>query len=97
MKVSLNEALCPPSLQDDITRKMMSWEGDFYAAKRLDDGTYVGMKSLLQSAYVIAMHVDTDQECWYIYNVRDAQLMTAQYMQISSGEDVPQGWSGKRP
>lgn len=97
MQVCLNEALCPAAQQDDTTRKMVSWEGEFYAAKRLDDGTYVGMRSLLDDAYVLVLNIGTDQERWYRYNVRDARTMALEYMRITSGEDVPQGWVGKRP
>lgn len=97
MQESLNEALCPAAQQDDITRKMVSWEGEYYAAKRLDDGTYVGMRSLLDAAYVLCMNIGTDQERWYKYNIRDARTMTLEYMKITCGEDIPKGWEGRRP
>lgn len=92
---SLEAILNPHAQQDAFTRRMRD-EHAFVGAKRLADGTYVGIVRLL---YTMAICIDVSEYTAYQrrYCYQDTAACLKEYELLESGRDVPQGWIAKRP
>lgn len=93
----LSEVLSPDHMQDDFSRALVSSpDYGFVGAKRLDDGTYVGIKRLVTT---IAICVGIDEISAYRrrYCYNDLKSCLAAYERICSGNEEPSGWIARRP
>lgn len=92
------ETLMNPSgegQQDAFTQKMRDELG-FVGAKRLEDGTYVGLQPLLFTlAICIGVGVYTPFVRRYCYENGPDCLHA--YQILATGDDIPEGWIAKRP
>lgn len=85
----------PPDQQDEFTERMRS-EFGFFGAKRLADGTYVGlMKLAFATAICIGTDEMTPQKRRYCYT--DFTQCIHEFVNITTGDDVPEGWIARRP
>lgn len=93
--LSVEVILNPEAQQDAFTRRMHD-EHQFVGAKRLADGTYVGVTRLL---YTLAICIGVGEHTAYTrrYCYEDAATCLMEYQLLESGSDVPQGWIAKRP
>lgn len=93
----LDDLMNPPDRQDEFTALMRSELG-FFGAKRLDDGTYVGLTRL---AFTAAICIGTDEltpaKRRYCFDRTDFTLCIDEYVKIVTGEDTPEGWIARRP
>lgn len=93
----LDDLMNPPDRQDEFTARMRE-ELDFFGAKRLDDGTYVGLKRLMfTTAICIGTDEWTPQKRRYCFDRGDFTLRIDEYVKIATGEDTPEGWIARRP
>lgn len=92
----LQRVMNPPDQQDEFTIRMRSDEMTFRGAKRLEDGTYVG---ILRLAFTWAICIGTD--AWTPakrrYCFEQLSDCLSEYAKITTGEDVPEGWIARRP
>lgn len=86
----------PPDQQDDFTRKLHQWEYGFVGAKRLEDGTYVGLRRL---AFTLAICIGVTETDTFKrrYCFSDITLCIDEYVKITTGDDIPEGWIARRP
>lgn len=95
--MNLNDKLVPPERTDFKTKEMVGPMGDFYHAKRLEDGSYCGIKDAMRlGRHILVMHAGSDREVWYFYD-KDVVMMLNEFIRITSGDDIPGGWSSRRP
>jgi len=82
--------------QDDFTKALVREGGGFYCARRLADGTYVGIAPL---AFTKALCIGITPEVMYTRRYCFADLTTAlaEYRMLQSGQDIPSGWVARRP
>ncbi|MGE6322985.1 hypothetical protein ACQKEF_22400 [Pseudomonas oryzihabitans] len=83
-----------PGQQDELTQWLRESAG-FKGAKRLSDGSYAGVISLI-TTYAICLQVDgggySRRFCF-----RDLSVCLSEYERLSSAYDTPQGWVARRP
>jgi hypothetical protein len=86
----------PPDRQDDFTRLLRTDDYRFVGAKRLDDGTYVGLRRL---AYSLAICIGVTRTDVFKrrYCFTDITQCIDEYVKITSPDDVPEGWIARRP
>lgn len=93
---TLKESLCPPETQDKMTEWMLSEDGGFLLAKRLEDGTYAGVVQLF-ATYAICMGVDrTGMQKRFCFEPPLTQCLWA-FKHLKTLEDDPTGWVSSRP
>jgi hypothetical protein len=92
----ISEILRPASQQDDFTETMMGEDYGFVAAKRLEDGTYVGLQRLF-STIAICIDVQPFQSFSRRYCYRDLGECLKAFSILETGSDVPEGWVARRP
>lgn len=94
----LSETLNPTAQgqQDDFTEWMRSKDAAFVGAKRLSDGTYVGLKRLLFT-HAICMGVTREASYTRRYCYEDLVTCLDEYRGLVSIDDVPVGWIAQRP
>jgi hypothetical protein len=93
---NLHKALNPPDQQDALTESMRSAEYNFIGAKRLADGTYVGVMRLM---FTLAICIGFEEGSLFKrrYCFKDITQCISEYEGITSGEDIPEGWVARRP
>jgi hypothetical protein len=68
--------------------------GAYEAVRMLDDGTIVGIGSLM---FTRAIYVDMNLNGWgRRYCFKDAQLADLEYKRLSDGNQEPEGWIATR-
>lgn len=92
----LNTVLSPDDMQDDFTRELLQEDFGFIGAKRLEDGTYVGLIRLY-STVAICIGVDRYSAYRRRYCYKDLGACLAAYKALQTGDDVPKGWIARRP
>lgn len=96
-RADLGEVLAPEGAgaQDDFTRRMLAELG-FVGAKRLADGTYVGVQRLM---FTLAICVGTTERSPYQrrYCYDDAAECLGQFAAIRNCDDTPSGYIAYRP
>jgi hypothetical protein len=81
--------------QDDFVAWLLR-EADFIEARRLTDGTYVGVLNLMfTKGLCIGITPLTSYERRYCYESLGDAL--AEYRLLQTGDDVPSGWIARRP
>lgn len=93
----LDNLMNPPGQQDAFTQRMRD-EFEFFGAKRLADGTYVGLKRL---AFTTAICIGTDeytpQKRRYCYESGNFTQCIEEFAKLTTGDDTPEGWIARRP
>lgn len=97
MSKTVNEVLNPsgPGEQDAFT-EWMRGEASFIGAKRLPDGTYAGVMSLLFT-HAICLGVTPMLAYRKRYCYEDASACLHEYEQLQAFDDEPEGWVARRP
>lgn len=94
---TLQSALNPatPGAQDAFTQRMRQELG-FIGAKRLEDGTYVGLQPLL---FTLAICVGVTEQAAYQrrYCYEDASEAIGNYERMNSRDFTPSGYVATRP
>lgn len=81
--------------QDEFTKKMRDELG-YVGAKRLSDGTYIGLQPLMFTL-AICMGVNRYSAYTRRYCYESGPDCLTAYQNITSKDDVPTGWIAKRP
>lgn len=69
--------------------------GGYLSVRRLEDGTVVGVGTLL---YTTAVYVGIDLMGWrHRFCFDDHNLALFEYRQLRAGQDEPSGWIARRP
>jgi hypothetical protein len=86
----------PPDMQDDFTRLLLTKDYQFSGAKLLKDGTYVGLKRL---AFTLSICIGVTRTDVFKrrYCFSDITQCIDEYVKITTGDDVPDGWIARRP
>lgn len=93
---NIQEVLSPPSMQDDFTRELVtSAEYGFRGAKRLGDGTYVGIKLMITTVAIVIRIDKSGYVRRYCYT--DMTECLSEYEKLSERLAVPEGWVAKKP
>lgn len=96
MRADIQQVMNPPDRQDDFTRKLRTPDYGFVGAKRLDDGTYVGLQRLITTlAICIGIGPYTSYTKRYCFD--DISVCLAEYEKIETPDYVPEGWVARRP
>lgn len=82
--------------QDDFTEWMRSPAAQFLGAKRLPDGTYVGVQRLMFT-HAICIGVTPSAAYTRRYCYEDTTALLHSYANLTSFEAQPEGWVAKRP
>lgn len=92
----MKKRLSPEESQDDFTKRLLDPGFGFTVAKKLDDGTYVGISRL---AFTYAIHIGIDEERSFRrrYCYSDMNSLLGAYADLKTGNDVPEGWIARRP
>jgi hypothetical protein len=92
----LEAVLNPPDRQDDFTALMRTEDLGFRGAKRLADGTYVGV---LQLAFTVAICIGVDRYTSFKrrYCFSDLSQCLAEFENITTKDCEPEGWIARRP
>jgi len=72
-------------------------EQGYLAARQLEDGTWVGVDSLI---FYVSIFVGLDASGWakrYDYERTDLFILREQYLLLKTFNDIPDGWVSKRP
>lgn len=93
---ALKDVLCPPSTQDDLTEWLMSEEGGFIYAKRLEDGTYAGVLQLAFTYAICTGLTRCNIERRYCFERPITNCLWA-FKHLKSFNDEPTGWISSRP
>lgn len=95
---SVQETLNPngPGQQDDFTEWMRGADARFVGAKRLQDGSYVGVLPLMFT-YAICMGVTYEAVFKKRFCYEDMSGCLHEYSRLSSCDDEPAGWVARRP
>lgn len=95
---TVSDQSMPPEviLQDEFTDWMMSPAGGFIAAKRLPDGTYIGLQRLLFTL-ALCIGVTPDRAYTRRFCYEDMVECMHQFNHIISGDAEPTGWVARRP
>lgn len=93
--LSVEAVLNPANEQDAFTRKMRD-ELNYVGARRLVDGTYVGVMRLV---FTLAICIGVTPYSAYTrrYCYQDAAVCLREYQLLEGGGDVPTGWIQQRP
>lgn len=93
--LGLMPVLKPSDAQDGFTAWMLE-EGSFIGAKRLDDGTYVGVLPLLFTVVIcVGVSENTSYDRRYCYDSLTDCLQA--FQELATGNDQPSGWVATRP
>lgn len=92
---SIDDLLFPAGEQDDFTRRMRDELG-YVGARRLPDGTYVG---LLRLMFTMAICVGVSEFTSYTrrYCFENTTVCLDQYRLMTSADDAVEGWIATRP
>ena len=94
--VEIQEVLSPSCMQDSFSRMLViSKDYGYTGAKRLTDGTYVGIKRMI-TTLAICVNIDSmGYERRYCYtNVTDC---LDAYQKLEARSSIPQGWVAQKP
>lgn len=91
----LQKVMNPADLKDENTLHLVNDLG-FKGAKRLPDGSYAGILSLMSTA-AIAMDVREGGCFQRRYCFKDLNDCLAAYEHLQTRDDVPEGWIARRP
>lgn len=92
---SVQDTLNPADRQDDFTEWMRS-ECGFIAAKRLDDGSYAGIRPLIYT-HAICLGVTEVTAHMKRFCFDDAPACLHEWSKLTRATDEPQGWIARRP
>ncbi|BBI61727.1 hypothetical protein [Vreelandella sulfidaeris] len=90
-----DDFLFPEGEQDDFTRVMRN-EHEYVGARRLPDGTYIGLQRLM---FTLAICVGVTETSPFKrrYCFEDAPSCITQFLLLSSPSDEITGWIATRP
>lgn len=96
LSLEMNAIFNPEHMQDDFTRELRTPDFGFLGAKRLEDGTYVGIQRLI-TTLAICIGIDRVSAYTRRYCFQDAAQCIAEYQRMEKGDFVPEGWVARRP
>lgn len=92
----LQDRYTPSEQQDSFTEQLLAEDGGFVLAKKLEDGTYVGVTRLM---FTLALCIGITPTTMYVkrFCFNDAAACMEEYANIKTKDDEPEGWIARRP
>lgn len=94
--INLQQQYTPEHQQDEFTEQLLTPDFGFIVAKRLDDGTYVGITQLM---FTWGLCIGITQQSAYTkrFCFEDAAECLHEYSKLSDSQQEPTGWIARRP
>lgn len=93
---NLQQLYTPTHQQDEFTEALMGPDFGFIVAKRLDDGTYVGITKLMFT-WGLCIGITTHTAYTKRFCYEDASECLHQYVKLAQVDQEPIGWIARRP